>query len=240
MRAKPWPCPCLLPQRELGSTLGYAALLVDTLCRLLQLPALHRCRYAGSHSVHWAPRGYWDTDPRPPPGAAMALRPPPLGGHPELGDGELLRSLRALQRSVGALAHAALRADAARLVAPGAGPFSWLAVTCCAVEAAPVAPSAGGGARPGPPPGAPGFLGQSTLHGPLGVGDADGWEVMPFPSHGRMIPPPPSQPDDVEHWARAMYGRPPGPRAHAHGGARASVAGAVRARVGRWYQQWAA
>lgn len=31
------------------------------------------------------------------------------------------------------------------------------------------------------------------------------WDIIPRPSYGRMIPPPPSQPDDVEHWTQAMY-----------------------------------
>ena len=44
--------------------------------------------------------------------------------------------------------------------------------------------------------------------------DEDGgdeeWDIIPRPSYGRMIPPPPSQPDDVEHWTQAMYpGAPP-------------------------------
>lgn len=31
------------------------------------------------------------------------------------------------------------------------------------------------------------------------------WEHLPRPAYG-MIPPPPSQPEDVEHWVAAMYG----------------------------------
>ena len=37
--------------------------------------------------------------------------------------------------------------------------------------------------------------------------DEDGgdeeWDIIPRPSYGRMIPPPPSQPDDVEHCTQA-------------------------------------
>ncbi|KXZ43908.1 hypothetical protein GPECTOR_78g96 [Gonium pectorale] len=97
---------------------------------------------------------------------------------------------------------------------PGWGPFGWLAVLCATVcreqgteallaAAAAAAAAGGGGADVGC-----GGLG----HGDCGGGadnddddpaevEEDGWDVVQAP----FLPPPPSQPDEVEHWTRAMF-----------------------------------
>ena len=249
-----------LSPSQLGSALGYAALLLDVLSRFLLLPITHRCTFAGSTSRIWQPASFWEVG-GPAAGAALPLFwvPPPAWGEgglysavaaglsaastaaPGAGSAaaaadrelarqrqrqELQRALHLLQRSVGTLVYARLGPDAALKIPSHWSPFAWLAGLCKMLAAEPR--SAAGGSRPGVP-GAGRSLAASAVFGrsnavaagAAGLGhsvlrlaeDEEGeeaedgweeWEVMPRPSYGRIIPPPPSQPEDVEHWTRAM------------------------------------
>lgn len=54
---------------QLGSALGYVALLLDVLSRFLLLPATHRVGFKGAASCTWQPDSWWDMRPGPPPDA---------------------------------------------------------------------------------------------------------------------------------------------------------------------------
>lgn len=68
-----------------------------------------------------------------------------------------------------------------------------------------------------------------------GGGEEEEWDIIPRPSYGRMIPPPPSQPDDVEHWAQAMYpvGSPPMQQQQGQGQAQQAPAAVASSPVDR-------
>lgn len=128
-----------------------------------------------------------------------------------------------LSRAAGMLCHAACAG-----VVParfGSTPFAWVASLCDEVAGARVdAARRAGGATPGwsgpvrprrsVPDAATDVALAASSWGGVAADDpdsdgAEGWEIMPRPSYGRLIPPPPSATEDVEHWTRAMYGAPP-------------------------------
>lgn len=155
-----------------------------------------------------------------------------------------------LSRAAGMLCHAACAG-----VVParfGSTPFAWVASLCDEVAGAkadaarrPRGTAAGwSGAvrprRPDPDATADVALAASSWGG-VATDDpdfdgADGWEIMPRPSYGRLIPPPPSATEDVEHWTRAMYGAPPA----ASGSADTPTATARYVRTARSAQTWLA
>ncbi|KAI7838348.1 hypothetical protein COHA_007916 [Chlorella ohadii] len=157
--------------QALGSALGYLALLLDLLSRLLQLPLPHsRCAFQGSTSRLWQPDSWWDMRASPPADALLLAWPKAAAeGHHEWG-----ASLAAMGGG-GAAAAAAARARAEQQLR------SALHMLARA-----------------------GSMAQSVLLFPDGSDDAaeEDWEHLPRPAYG-MIPPPPSQPEDVEHWVAA-------------------------------------
>lgn len=160
----------------LGSALGYLALLLDLLCRFLQLPAPHRCAFQGSTSRLWQPDSFFDMRASPPNdalllawprGAEEAASASALGSTLGVRGGgaaaaqqrarqeqQLRAALHALQRSAGMLVFARLGPDAALKVPPDWPPFTWLAGLCKMLAAEPrqvssrlaVPPGAGGAA----------------------------------------------------------------------------------------------
>eukprot|EP00887_Chlorella_sp_A99_P008185 scaffold12.g8185.t1 len=269
---------------QLGSALGYAALLVDLLGRFLMLPVLHRCAFVGAASHAWQPESFWDM-PGDGKGGAPADGRLPLfwaegGLYSAVAAGlsaagaaashagaagaaaaaereevarqrqrqQFLRALHLLQRSAGQLVCARLGPDAAVKLPPHWSPFAWLAGLCKALAAEPRGARGAGAAGV---PGAGRTLAASAVFGPRGVAGAaaalhesvlllfgedeeesglgeegsEEWEVMPRPSYGHMIPPPPSQPEDVEHWTRAMQDTQAGGRGGGGAGGAAAAAG---------------
>lgn len=125
---------------------------------------------------------------------------------------EYSSAIHMLQRSAAVVVGECYRHNAAMLPSDWS-PFAWLAGLCGQISKA----DAGGGAL-----GASGLSPGGTMEVPAGTpldpravleygsyleqdegeGEegAEGWDVVqPF------LPPPPSQPDEVEHWARAMF-----------------------------------
>lgn len=82
----PAPLPLFPLLQQLGSSLGYAALLLDVLSRFLQLPLLHRASFQGSTSCAWQPDSFWDMRAQPPAGA-LPLYAPPSRSHDGHGSG---------------------------------------------------------------------------------------------------------------------------------------------------------
>eukprot|EP00191_Tetraselmis_sp_GSL018_P005632 CAMPEP_0177606644 /NCGR_PEP_ID=MMETSP0419_2-20121207/17423_1 /TAXON_ID=582737 /ORGANISM="Tetraselmis sp., Strain GSL018" /LENGTH=423 /DNA_ID=CAMNT_0019101031 /DNA_START=114 /DNA_END=1386 /DNA_ORIENTATION=- len=207
-------------QQTLGAALGYMLQLSRLLAHYLSAPAAHGSSYQGSTSQIWEPRSA--SDPRPAPGA------PKLPDAADLG-----LAVRLLERSVAMLCHAMMGAELSDCP-EGWSPFAMLAwafarakldrteTTQRILEAAassgagaplPSVPrSAAGGEDGGGDPwqaaGAELFLGDPAALGwqeaALGAEDpavADEWDIV----HRPFLPPPPSQPDEVEHWSRAMF-----------------------------------
>lgn len=157
----------------LGSALGYLALLLDLLCRFLQLPAPHRCAFQGSTSRLWQPDSFFDMRASPPNDALLlawprgadesALAGSALGSTLGVGSGsaaaaqhrarqeqQLRAALHALQRSAGMLVFARLGPDAALKVPPDWPPFTWLAGLCKMLAAEPRPVSSRLAVPPGP------------------------------------------------------------------------------------------
>ncbi|PRW61012.1 hypothetical protein C2E21_0461 [Chlorella sorokiniana] len=229
--------------QTLGSALGYLALLLDLLSRLLQLPLPHsRCAFQGSTSRMWQPDSWWDMRASPPADALLLAWPKVAAeGHHEWGaslaamgsggaaaqaqararaEQQLRAALHTLARGAGALVFARLGPEAPLKVPPDWSPFAWLAGLCKVLAAEAAGPQRPPSARVAVPPGAAhplaasgvfgryspeaGSMAQSVLLFPDGADDAveEDWEHLPRPAYG-MIPPPPSQPEDVEHWVAA-------------------------------------
>ncbi len=158
----------------LGSALGYLALLLDLLCRFLQLPAPHRCAFQGSTSRLWQPDSFFDMRASPPNDALLLAWPrgaeeatsagSALGSTLGMGGGgaaaaaqhrarqeqQLRAALHALQRSAGMLVFARLGPDAALKVPPDWPPFTWLAGLCKMLAAEPRPVSSRLAVPPGP------------------------------------------------------------------------------------------
>ncbi|KAL6782135.1 ATG14 [Auxenochlorella protothecoides x Auxenochlorella symbiontica] len=206
----------LLPTSPQFAALGLLCTLLDQLARTLRLPLLHRALVQGSTSLVWEPRGgredLWPEEP--PRTAALRLFPAPPGDagaapgptSPAAAPAHPLRAaLHLLERSAGCLT-AAVGGPAPL----GQPPVALLATLCLRLASGAQHRLAFSGAGP-QGPGAHSLLAQSVLYGggtvlvDPGGATAEGWEVMPMPVYGRLIPPPPSADDDVEHWMRAMY-----------------------------------
>lgn len=147
----------------------------------------------------------------------------------------LQRGLYLLQQSAGVMVWARLGPDAPLKLPPDWSPLAWLGGLCRVLGGEPrVGAGRGVQGHPHPHPlhqqgshygrvaagGAGGGLAASVVFGRLSPqqdalsqsmswpeddGGEEEWDIIPRPSYGRMIPPPPSNPDDVEHWAQAMY-----------------------------------
>ncbi|KAG2482659.1 hypothetical protein HYH03_018432 [Edaphochlamys debaryana] len=97
---------------------------------------------------------------------------------------------------------------------PGWGPLGWLVVLCAtlrpdpattavlaAAQAAVLAAPGSGDLRVGAGPGDGDGGGGPEHDDEAEEVEEDGWDVVQAP----FLPPPPSQPDEVEHWTRAMF-----------------------------------
>lgn len=138
--------------QTLGSALGYLALLLDLLSRLLQLPLPHfRSAFQGSTSRLWQPDGFWDMRASPPNDALLLAWPKAVEGLEWSGslaamgssraaaaaqqararqEQQLRAALHIMVRGAGALVFARLGPEAPLKVPPDWPPFAWLAGLC--------------------------------------------------------------------------------------------------------------
>lgn len=167
--------------QTLGSALGYLALQLDLLSRLLQLPVPHsRCAFQGSTSRLWQPDSWWDVRASPPADALLLAWPKAAAeGHHEWGaslaamsgssgaaaaaaqararaEQQLRAALHMLARGAGALVFARLGPEAPLKVPLDWPPFAWLAGLCKLLAAAAAGPQRPPSARMAVPSGAPG------------------------------------------------------------------------------------
>ena len=166
---------------SLGSALGYLALLLDLLSRLLQLPVPHRIAFQGSTSLLWQPDSFFDMRASPPNDALLLAWPRGADEHAWGGDAsgsggggsaaaqqqrarqeaQLRVALAALQRAAGSLVYARLGPDAPAKVPPDWSTFAWLAGLCQMLAADPRPASA----RVGVPAARPHPLAASAVFG---------------------------------------------------------------------------
>lgn len=183
------------------TTLGYLALLLDVLSRFLSLPLLLRVNFRGSTSSVWRPsEGFYDLRTHPPRNAL------PLYDTSNKSDASfialhqssetLAEAVMMLQKGAAALVYAKLGPDAPLRIPPHWPPCAWLAGLCkilCAEPRYNLAASAVFGRQMEVPP-----FDEAGL--PAVQQEEEGWELMPE----KFFPPPPSAPEDVEHWSRAV------------------------------------
>lgn len=174
--------------QALGSALGYLALLLDVLSRLLQLPLPHsRCAFQGSTSRLWQPDNWWDMRASPPADALLLAWPKAAAeGHHEWGaslaamggggaaaaaaararaEQQLRSALHMLARGAGALVFARLGPEAPLKVPPDWSPFACLAGLCKVLAAEAAGPQRPPSARVAVPPGAAHPLAASGVFG---------------------------------------------------------------------------
>ncbi|CAD7703631.1 unnamed protein product [Ostreobium quekettii] len=215
----------------LDAALGYALLLLDLLGLYIGGPVIHQSNFKGSYSSIWRRRTFWDCRPvstgdvlplhlgRNAPTQLSSSTWPSSSGDQCLPhrQRQVEAAMHLLHRSIGAFASDQLGPLGAKLP-EGWSPFASLAWICSKVARDSLR---GALQQLGALAAADGKVGGDGNHV---VGedaqtstsldttqlllpddddeqvDADGWCCI----RGNFLPPPPSKPDDVEHWAKAM------------------------------------
>ncbi|CAD7701605.1 unnamed protein product [Ostreobium quekettii] len=217
---------------ELDAALGYTLVLLELLGMYIGTPVLHQSSFNGSCSSLWRPRSFSDRRPISTgdvlplhlgrtataqlsasawPSSSSVDQTLPHRQH------QAEAAMHMLQRSIGAFAIDQLGPLGAK--PPKAwSPFVTLAWICSKMARDSLRAAIQQLGSPGSQDGKPDSngigleakgasrIGSLEIAGLLlpdeddDLVDADGWYTVP----GTFLPPPPSQPDDVEHWTQAM------------------------------------
>ncbi|WIA28272.1 hypothetical protein OEZ86_010826 [Tetradesmus obliquus] len=189
-----------------SAALGYLLLFVDQVALIMGGPMLHESAHQASTSSIWQPSSFWNRQPAS-PAAMLPLNVMTAGAGAGSGTGQ-----------------AAYNSTTSRYLSTA---------NFCVTSLSSAGPSGQLQGGPGAAAGAAGSGGRGWPGFDEDEEDEEdeGWGVVQAP----FLPPPPSQPDAVEHWARAMFDQRGGaaagqtqPYYAAAGGGAAAAAAASR------------